>query len=319
VINSSARIADCITSKNIATNGGGIFCENSSSVIEQCLIEENQADFGGGIVCSSTGRDVLVLNCTIKANTAESTGGGLICGDGTCVSGCLIVGNTARGKADYFNGTWPSRAFKGGGGVALYGTGAVLNNCTISENKANTGSGILTGCRFDYFDLAFIYNSIIWNNNGGDQNQVVISPCCPMCVRIIAPVGIQAHYCCIQGTPSIPDQWPYPLNDTYAEYVNCIDIEPLFAAPGYWADINNPDIVLEPNNPNAVWIEGDYHLKSQAGRYDPNSDSWVIDDVTSPCIDAGDPNSPLGDEPLPNGGIINMGAYGGTSEASKSL
>ena len=28
--------------------------------------------------------------------------------------------------------------------------------------------------------------------------------------------------------------------------------------------------------------------------------------------------SPIGPEPFPNGGIINMGAYGGTTEASKS-
>jgi len=63
---------------------------------------------------------------------------------------------------------------------------------------------------------------------------------------------------------------------------------------------------------------GDYHLKSQAGRWDPNSESWVQDNVTSPCIDAGDPMSPIGPEPFPNGGRINMGAYGGTAEASKS-
>jgi hypothetical protein len=62
----------------------------------------------------------------------------------------------------------------------------------------------------------------------------------------------------------------------------------------------------------------DYHLKSQAGRFDPNTQSWVIDDVTSPCIDAGDPNSPVALEQQPNGGRINMGAYGGTIKASKS-
>jgi hypothetical protein len=44
----------------------------------------------------------------------------------------------------------------------------------------------------------------------------------------------------------------------------------------------------------------------------------TIDEVTSPCIDAGNPKSPIGYEPFPNGGIINMGAYGGTAEASKS-
>ena len=76
-----------------------------------------------------------------------------------------------------------------------------------------------------------------------------------------------------------------------------IDTDPLFA---------------EPDN-------GDYHLKAQAGRWNTSSQSWIIDDVTSPCIDAGDPSSPVGLEPSPNNGIINIGAYGGTSEASKSL
>jgi len=51
----------------------------------------------------------------------------------------------------------------------------------------------------------------------------------------------------------------------------------------------------------------------------PNSQSWFIDDIQSPCIDAGDPNSPIGYEPSPNGLRINMGAYGGTLEASMSL
>jgi hypothetical protein len=63
---------------------------------------------------------------------------------------------------------------------------------------------------------------------------------------------------------------------------------------------------------------GDYHLKSQAGRWDPIRERWVKDNYTSPCIDAGDPGSPVAFEPYPNGGIINMGAYGGTDEASMS-
>ena len=51
------------------------------------------------------------------------------------------------------------------------------------------------------------------------------------------------------------------------------------------------------------------------------SDRWQNPhpvDATSPCIDAGDPSTLVGLEPLPNGDIINLGAYGGTSEASKS-
>ena len=75
-----------------------------------------------------------------------------------------------------------------------------------------------------------------------------------------------------------------------------IDIDPHFADPG----------------------NDDYHLASKTGRWDPNSQSWVQDKITSPCIDAGDTNTPVGDEPIPNGGIVNIGAYGGTGEASKS-
>ena len=63
---------------------------------------------------------------------------------------------------------------------------------------------------------------------------------------------------------------------------------------------------------------GDYHLRSRRGRYWPEHDIWVLDTVTSPCIDGGDPISYTLDEPEPNGGRINIGAYGGTVQASMS-
>ncbi len=63
---------------------------------------------------------------------------------------------------------------------------------------------------------------------------------------------------------------------------------------------------------------GDYHLYSERGRYWWEHDVWILDPVSSPCIDAGDPNADPANEPLPNGGRINMGAYGGTVQASLS-
>ena len=57
---------------------------------------------------------------------------------------------------------------------------------------------------------------------------------------------------------------------------------------------------------------------NNTGQADFRTIQAAIDGVTSPCIDAGDPNSPVAFEPFPNGGIINMGAYGGSSQASKS-
>ena len=72
------------------------------------------------------------------------------------------------------------------------------------------------------------------------------------------------------------------------------------------------DIVTDP-----LFATGsDYHLKSTAGRW--TDTGWVLDGVDSRCIDAGDPSDDIGLEPNPNGGRINIGAYGGTSQASKS-
>jgi len=94
--------------------------------------------------------------------------------------------------------------------------------------------------------------------------------------------------------------------------------DPRFAEPGYWTDAGHPGQVVAPDSPDTMWIAGDYHLRSEAGRWDPWAVRWMTDDVTSPCIDAGDPEEPVGEEPEPNSARVNMGAYGGTSEASKS-
>lgn len=61
---------------------------------------------------------------------------------------------------------------------------------------------------------------------------------------------------------------------------------------------------------------GDYHLLSERGRYSPVLNRWILDDVTSPCVDSGDPMYAPQNERMPNGGRVNMGVYGGTCYAS---
>jgi hypothetical protein len=101
--------------------------------------------------------------------------------------------------------------------------------------------------------------------------------------------GCQAHYSCIQRGGEVPNR------DGQAAQGN-ISADPIFV------DAEN----------------GDYHLRSQRGRYWPEHDVWVLDRVTSPCIDSGDPTADYSQEPRPNGGRVNMGAYGGTAYASLS-
>ena len=63
---------------------------------------------------------------------------------------------------------------------------------------------------------------------------------------------------------------------------------------------------------------GDFHLKSQAGHVCVTSEQFVVDSITSPLIDAGDPGSHYTNEVSPNGNRINIGLYGNTRQASLS-
>jgi hypothetical protein len=63
---------------------------------------------------------------------------------------------------------------------------------------------------------------------------------------------------------------------------------------------------------------GDFHLRSQHGRWDPQTNEWLYDVSTSNCIDSGDPNIEWTKELWPNGGRVDIGAYGDTAEASMS-
>ena len=83
---------------------------------------------------------------------------------------------------------------------------------------------------------------------------------------------------------------------------------------------------LETNSDhNSIWLDPEFvdpinnnwHLKSTAGSYEDAM--WTASDLDSPGVDMGDPDSDFSMEPNENGGRINLGAYGGTEQASKSI
>ncbi len=173
-------------------------------------------------------------------------------------------------------------------GAAVHATDSRLfiTNCTLADNSGGPRSAAITLVNSSLTML----NSILWN----DTSDQVLS---------LGTSRPDIHYSAVRG-------WWAALGNIHAD--------PLFAQPGGWIDPKDPGKIPSPKEPRAVWKKGDYHLKSEAGRWDPDTQVWVPDDVTSPCIDRGDRASPVGGEPAPNGGIIDMGAYGGTSEASAS-
>ncbi len=180
------------------------------------------------------------------------------------------------------------------GNLATHPKGAVVYcadadpafiNCTISGNHASRESATIRLVN----SRAVVANSIIW----GNTSAAILT--------------------------SGPDQPAVRYSDVAGGWQGrgCIDVDPSFASVGEWV-VSQPDLTSGPDDPNAVWVMGDYHLQSHMGRYNSDGRTWMPDPVTSACIDAGDPGSPAGPEPSPNGGIVNMGVYGGTAEASKS-
>jgi len=103
-----------------------------------------------------------------------------------------------------------------------------------------------------------------------------------------------------------------------------IDEAPLFAGFGSWKPLTLEDKHYER------YIPGDYHLRTKGWRWAKqqiHGSHWLYDSgVGSRCIDAGSPAHDIGDELMaiaqdPTGefginGGINMGVYGGTSQAS---
>jgi hypothetical protein len=190
-----------------------------------------------------------------------------------------------------------------GGGIYCDGVSPAISNCFITGAR---GSGIGAWS----LSCPVITNCCIIGNKGWG---ILLKSGGVEYAGTIKNCTIAANGDGIFGVSVITNSIIWENSSTQIAEPNCVvtysNIQGGFPGEG---NIDVDPCFADPNS-------GDYHLKSQAGRWDTVSGSWVQDDLTSLCIDTGDPNSPVGDEPIPNGGRINMGAYGGTSEASMSL
>lgn len=323
-LGSGPTVTECVITGNTAQggsvggSGGGIYCRDANMVIANCIIEDNgklsnipydpvgtlwgggigmsggcvkivdctitnnRAYMGGGLSCLET--RLSVLNCKIDGNYAEGGGGACLAGY-ALLSNCRITDNVAKGL---------------GGGIAwVFDPNGIVENCVISNNAVNESPG-----------GGFIGGSALYLQGGNPQVRN-----CTICFNEFSYSGEPdtgaVH--CQDGSGSAISNCILWANEVAAiahgdPLVSCSNIE------GGWPGEGNIDAdpcFVDPNS-------GDYHLRSERGRYWPEHDVWVLDKVTSPCIDAGDPYDDPSAEPMPNGDLVNMGAYGGTSYASMS-
>ena len=290
--------------ENIHFDGKNIILTSTDpfdpSVVTGTIIDGNQA--GSVVTFDGTEEETCVLSgFTIQGGFADEGAG--ICGGGLYLHNtALIAHNIIR----------DNRAFRHGGGVAFC-DGNIRDN-TVSGNSAGTGGGLywcdgmiegntitgntaagsgggVCGCG------GTIRNNVVARNSAG-RNGGGLAVCSGSIINnTIFANSIPSSYlgsglyrceglirnCIIWGNSG----W-YHLFECSVPTYSCIE-----GSRGG----GEGNIRWFPHFVDAAG--GDFHLRS-----------W------SPCIDAGDPATPFSEEPEPSGGRADMGAYGGTAQAT---
>jgi len=191
-------------------------------------------------------------------------------------------------------------------GIALFGSKADAKVCNNTVYQV-TGNALSIAPNMGFGGIQ-IENNILWTQGGYD---IALDPTCE--------VGFKSDY-----------------NDLYATGGGAIGLWETLAKTTLqsWTAASNNDadsIAADPLFVNAG--AGDFHEQSTTGSFHGGSLAPVLgggnlpvaapgtlmaDAGESPGIDRGDAAFSFSNEPAPNGGYINLGAYGNTAQASES-
>jgi len=283
--------------------GGGIKCMNSNPSINSCLISENQVDFdvyacGGGIALLDYSCPTI-SNCIISNNTAYRAGGVFceMCSnpniDNTQISfnyanhsgGGIYTREYSTPNFNICNISYNSVNYKGGGINAASSSAPVFNNCLINNNSAGIGGAICN-------QLASYYvNNCVFYTNDADSGSAIYRMC----------------------------GWVISINSSIF-YENQSPV--MYFACGSWLEVAynciypETDSVFAGNVP--YYLGKNYRVNSNGDScdvynnifldplfYSTTGDSAFYLTSESPCIDAGDPESPLD----PDSTIADIGAF----------
>jgi hypothetical protein len=248
-------------------NGGGIYSFNDSDIdIMGNEIADNNATGGGGIYQADC--NGIIQGNTLTKNIASDTGGAIsIRTADTVITNNLVYAN----RADKYAGIF----------VWSQGSCQLRNNTVLANVATDIGGGISVD---DGVTSPVTNNIVAYNGPGGGiyVNPNVPSPSVPVITHNNLWANIDGNY--------LGD-----VNDLLGINGN-ISVDPCFVETGSWVDLNDPNVVVEPNDPNALWLVGDYRIV-----------------YYSDCRDAGSsdnaPQIDFDDKPRPYFADFDIGAY----------
>jgi len=285
--------------------GGAVaFKDNADVTFENCTFTDNSADKGGAIFCTRS--DSRINDCNFVDNSAQSGGGVLFAGGFGQISRSNFTGNEASGDVGR------------GGAICSLGANALISNCNISKNEADSSGGgvyisskdadgndlIIDGNTVFGYNKAVLLNCLITGNLAGvdgggvsanwDSEPEIVN--CTIADNIVTGVGYGGGVYGSYGSyTNIVDSIVWGNSAYYGPQIGIgITTSPSTVevsdsdVQGAQSDAYVEDdctLIWDPNNLYTdpffvIGPFGDYYL-SQTEVGDPNQA------VDSPCVDAG--------------------------------
>lgn len=307
-------------------DGGAIvgFQGVDAQIIGNSAIGNHADAYGGAIHLRQWSHGLIAENEIADNNSSLGAGIHLTYTSSPTVRDNLIRANVAGN-------------FGGGGIFVLEYSSPFIENNVIAENESTNGAGIYVageGCN------ATVNNNLICNNINGAGIRVKGTSTASIVNNTLVGNTASPSYgggvCCLtKSVIRIENNIIASNGSAYGVYV--LQTSPITRYNNVWANGagNYSPFISDQTGINGnisvdpCFVDfpvNDYHLKSAGWRWDFQGMQWVHDEVTSRCIDAGNPGYAPANELAtvpddPNGEFsenlrINMGAYGGTREAS---
>jgi len=319
-----------------ADNGGAVYCQDSSPTLLNCIIAKNTAQTNGGGLFCTAGAQPNIINLTIARNQADGHGGAICC--------------EASSNPRVLNSIlWDNAALGQGQEICLTDAGQADLGSTIAVLYSRIPSGPNDIYEGDYC-------LVVWGEGNIDINPCFVNPNnedyhLKSDVGYWNPNAHPATDLWVDGFVDLLDftefasSWQQEEQGLDADFNrdNIVDVADLLTfaqdyltagTPGAWVDgledlldfaefasswrQEGPSLDADFNRDNIVDLV-DLHTFAQDYLMAGTPGAWLSVGATSRCIDAGNPATPLMYEPRAASNVrINMGAYGGTLQASCS-